>query len=88
MCDVKAKKMTSTGAMSVGSARIKTLHYLPVASGNITIKDGGASGTTVLDVDISASSGGTFEIGGNGIRCSGDPYVTLTAVTSVTVVYG
>lgn len=88
MSDVFAKKVTATGAMGVGSARIKSLHYLPVASGKIEVRDGGASGTLRLDVDVSATSAGTFDLGGCGIRFSGDPYVTLTNVTSVTFTYG
>lgn len=88
MSDVKAKKMTATGAMGVGRARIKGLHYLPIASGKIEIRDGGASGTIILDIDVSASSVGTLDIAECGILSQGDPYVTLTAVTSVTVLYG
>lgn len=88
MGDVKAKKVTATGAMAVGPARIKAIHYVPVASGTIQIKDGGSGGTTILEVDTSAASAGVFYFGESGIRSVADPYVTLTAVTSVTVIYG
>lgn len=88
MCDIKAKKVTATGALAVGPARIKGLSLIPVAAGNITVRDGGATGEVVLDVAIEAASDSQLNIPGDGIRCVNDPHITLTAVTSVTVFYG
>lgn len=88
MSDVKAKKMTATGAAGVGPARVKAISYLPVAGGTIQVRDGGATGTVVLEFDVSASSNGMLIVPENGVRCAGDPYVTLTAVTSMTLIYG
>ena len=88
MSDVKAKRITATGALGVGPARIKKLSLLPIAAGRIVIRDGGASGEVVLDVDIAADSDSQLDIPDCGIRCTADPHVTLTAVTNVTVFYG
>lgn len=86
MGDVKAKKIAATGALVVGPARIKAISYVP-AAGNITVRDGGAGGSVVLDFDTNTVNG-YIEIPCNGIRCEGDPHVTLTTVTSATIFYG
>lgn len=85
--DVKAKKLTATGALGVGPARIKALSFVP-AAGSIQIRDGSASGTIILEIDTGASSDSYMEVPCDGIRSVDDPYVTLTTVTSVTVFYG
>lgn len=91
--DVKAKTMTTTGAAAIGPARIKGMYLVNAGSaGSVVIRDGGASGTIVLDLATAANTTGTGDtsvfIPGDGIRCSGDPHLTITNVTSVTLFYG
>lgn len=92
--DVRAKTMTATGQAGLTGygatdrTRIKSLSFLPVAAGAIVIRDGSASGAVVLDLAVSADSNSALHIPGCGILCQGDPHVTLTAVTSVTIFYG
>jgi len=90
--DVKAKRVTGTGSLGVGPARIRQLHgTTTTAAARLTITDGNG-GTTVLDVDAhdAGASGGTFtlEIPDTGIRCSSDVFIaTATNVTALTVFY-
>ena len=93
MNDVKAKRVTGTGSLAVGPARIRTLHGTTSGgAARLTITDGNG-GATVLDVDahdVSAGSGGTFtlEIPDAGIRCSTDVFIaTATNVDALTVIY-
>lgn len=93
MTDVKAKTVTGTGALAVGASRtrIRAIYYVAGASaGSVSIKDGGASGTEILNIATPAgvTLTGSVDIPGNGILSSEDPYVTLTNITSVTVFYG
>ena len=55
------------------------------------LKDGGSSGTTLLEVDIPSNSNpNSFYtlIPGEGIKFSTNVYAALTNVASVTVYYG
>ena len=83
--DVKTKRVTGTGSLGVGPARIRQIQ-LKTASGTprLTITDG-SGGATVLDLDFNASDTHSVNIPDEGIRVS-DIYISLfTACTSVTV---
>jgi hypothetical protein len=57
MFAVKTVKRTSTGTVFSGPARVLSIHAIAGGSaGSIVIKDGGASGTTLIDLDTPASS--------------------------------
>lgn len=91
--DVKAKTMTSTGAADVGGARtrVRGIYYVASASaGSISFKDGGASGTELINVatPASATATGSVLIPSDGVLFQADPYLTITGVTSVTFFYG
>lgn len=93
--DVKSRYMSATGAMGIGGAtqgiRIKGIWVsYPVSGGTVTIKDNGASsGPILIQFDFPAGTGtGYHNIPGEGVRFSGDPYVTLPASTTVTIYYG
>ncbi len=93
--DVKAKTMTSTAATGIGTprARIKAIYYVPGGTvGSVSFKDGGASGTELINLATPASTTGTGAmyvlIPFDGVRFEADPYLTLTNVTSVTFFYG
>ena len=85
--DVKCKRITATGSLSVGPARIRQIQ-LKTASGTprLTITDGNG-GSTVLDLDFNASTTHSVNIPAEGIRVS-DVYVSvLTNVTAATIFY-
>jgi len=85
--DVKSKRITATGSLSVGPARIRQIQ-LKTASGTprLTITDGDG-GSTVLDLDFNASTTHSVNIPAEGVRVS-DVYVSvLTNFTAATVFY-
>lgn len=85
--DVRSKRITGTGSLSVGPARIRQIQ-LTTTTGTprVTITDGNG-GSTVLDLDFNASTTHSVNIPAEGIRVS-DVYVsTLTAVTAATVFF-
>jgi hypothetical protein len=59
------------------------------SAGSVVIKDGGASGTTVLTIDTPAGATLTQDITipGRGILCSTNVYAVLTDVTAATILY-
>ena len=85
--DVKSKRITATGSLGVGPARIRQIQ-LKTGSGTprLTVTDGNG-GSTVLDLDFNASDTHSVNIPSNGIRVS-DIYVsTLTNITAATVFF-
>jgi hypothetical protein len=85
--DVRSKRITGTGSLGVGPARIRQIQ-LTTTTGTprVTITDGNG-GSTVLDLDFNASTTHSVNIPAEGIRVS-DVYVsTLTAVTAATVFF-
>ena len=85
--DVKSKRITATGSVGVGPARIRQIQ-LKTAAGTprLTITDGNG-GATVLDLDFNASTTHSVNIPSNGIRVS-DIYVsTLTNIDAVTIFF-
>lgn len=85
--DVQSKRVTGTGSLAVGPARIRQIHVLS-GSGTprLTITDGNG-GATVLDLDLNASDVHAVNIPDDGIRVS-DIYVSaFTNITAMTVFY-
>jgi hypothetical protein len=82
--DVKAKRVTGTGSVGVGPARIRQIQ-LKTASGTprLTVTDGNG-GATVLDLDFNASDTHSVNIPSNGIRVSDINVSVLTNITAVT----
>ena len=87
--DVKTKNLVATGAAGIGRCRIKGIYYVGGAgAGSVSLKDGGASGTELIKLDTAASAlPFALDLLGEGVLFQGDPYLTLTAATSVTVIY-
>ena len=85
--DVQAKRVTGTGSLAVGPARIRQIQVLS-GSGTprLTIKDGSA-GATVLDLDLKASDVHAVNIPDDGIRVSDIHVSTATALTAITIFY-
>lgn len=86
--DVKASEKTASGTVFAGPARVKGLTVAYASGGTVTIKDGGASGTTVWSFTAPAAAGSvSILLPGDGIKCNTDVYVALASATA-TVVYG
>jgi len=91
--DVKSTHRNSSGSIYAGRARIKGFSICAVASstGTLLLKNGGASGTTMIEIDIPSNSNPNsfyVSVPGEGVLCSTDIYATLTNIASVTVFYG
>jgi len=82
--DVKSKRITGTGSVGVGPARIRQIQ-LKTASGTprLTVTDGNG-GSTVLDLDFNASDTHSVNIPSDGIRVSDIHVSVLTNITAVT----
>lgn len=85
--DVQAKRITATGSLAVGPARIRQIQ-LKTTTGTprLTISDGDG-GTTVLDLDFNASTTHSVNIPAEGLRVDDIFIKTLTNITAVTVFY-
>jgi hypothetical protein len=85
--DVRSKRVTATGSLSVGPARIRQIQ-LKTTSGTprLTITDG-TGGSTVLDLDFNESTTHSVNIPAEGIRVSDIFVGTLTNITAVTVFF-
>jgi hypothetical protein len=87
--DVKAKRLTGTGAVGIGRARIRQVQLLVAAggTGRLTITDGNG-GATILDLDFKADDTHSVNIPSDGILSTSDPYISAaTNVTAMTVFY-
>ncbi len=86
--DVLTKRVTGTGSLGVGPARVRQIQVLTGAgAGRLTVTNGNG-GATVLDIDFLASDSHSVNIPDNGIRCSSDVYVSAaTNITAMTFFY-
>jgi len=86
--DVSSKRVTGTGSLAVGPARVRQVQVLTSAgAGRLTLTNGNG-GTTLLDLDFLASDSHSVNIPDNGIRFNEDVYVdTATNITAMTVFY-
>jgi len=88
--DVKASRVAATGTVVSGRQRLKGYHISPGGTaGSVTFKDGGAGGTTRVDIDITTNTSVIFGfIPGDGVLFSTDIHVTLPLSATVTAFYG
>ena len=87
--DVKSKRLTGTGAASVGRARLRHIQILTSSggAGRLTLTDGNG-GSTVLDLDFLASDSHSVNIPDEGLLFSSDIHVgTATNVTALTIFF-
>lgn len=86
--DVSSKRVTGTGSLGVGPARVRQVQVLTGAgAGRLTVKNG-STGATLLDLDFLASDSHSVNIPDNGIRFPADVYIsTMTNITALTVFY-
>ena len=85
--DVRSKRVTGTGSLAVGPARIRQIQ-LKTAAGTprLTITDA-SGGSTVLDLDFNASTTHSVNIPAEGIRVSDIFVSTLTNITAATIFF-
>ena len=87
--DVKSNVATSNVAIVGGPARIKGISFVAGASnGSIVLKDGGASGTTTINIATPANGYDNFPLPGDGVLFATNVFANLTNITSLTVFYG
>lgn len=89
LSDVKAKRVTGTGSLAVGPARVRQVQVLTNATGagRLTITNGNG-GPLVLDIDFLASDSHSINIPDNGLRCETDVYISAaTNIDAITVFY-
>lgn len=91
--DVKSVHLNASSTAVGYRTRVKGFSICANASqtGTLLLKDGGSSGTTLLEVDIPSNSNpNSFYtlIPGQGILFTTDVYASLTGIASVTVYYG
>ena len=86
--DAHATTLTSSGVVTAGPGRVVSILYVGgLAVGSIKIRDGGASGTELLDLATTNGGSKQCDFSHTPFRCSTDIYVELTTITSCTVVY-
>ena len=87
--DIKMKRVTATGALSVGRARIRQVQVTisNAGPGRLTITDGDG-GKVVLDLDFAADNTHITNVPDHGILVVVDPFVSAaTNVTAATIYY-
>ena len=86
--DVNVSYVTATGTVASGRRRLVGMHYHSAGStGKIVLKDGGASGTTIMTLDFHATSTGDLNIPDEGVLFETDIHATYTNITSATFFY-
>jgi|TARA_R100000231_G_scaffold130683_1_gene102441 hypothetical protein len=89
MINYRSAKVTATGNVGTGPARLIAVHAICGGSaGSIVLKDG-SGGSTLLDLDTPGSATAVIEtyIGDSGIRFQDRIHATLTNVTSLTCIF-
>ena len=87
--DVKANSLAASGSVYGGRTRVRGMLVEPgTGAGSVVLKDGGASGTTVMTINTVAN-GEPFSvvIPAEGVLFQTDAYAVLTGA-KVTVFYG
>jgi ribosomal protein S4E len=85
--DVRAVTLAADGTVNAGRARVRQIQVKTAGTGSpqIILKDGGASGTTLIDLAFGTSDTFSVNIPDNGILFETDVYLDLTNCLSVTV---
>ena len=83
--DVNSSYVTATGTVAGGRKRLAGIHYHSGGStGKIVLRDGGATGATLLTLDFHSNSTGDLHIPDEGILFETDIHATYTNMTSAT----
>jgi hypothetical protein len=85
--NIQATTRTSDGSIYASRARVKGIFCSSASGGSIVLKDGGASGATLLNVALAANFNNNITIPNDGILFETSVYLDLTGADSVTVFY-
>jgi hypothetical protein len=90
--DIRSQHVTASGNIAgLGRARFKSLSYRGNGTdGYVKLRDGGASGTVLCELDVGTSDTFTIYVlmPGEGILFPNGIYVDLSNVSAATVFYG
>jgi|688.fasta_scaffold53940_10 hypothetical protein len=89
--DILSTHLTASGTVSANRNRLKAVSYRGNGlDGSLIFKDGGASGTTLLELDVGTSDSFTIYVilPGEGILFQNNIYAALTNVSAITAFYG
>jgi hypothetical protein len=91
--DVKSTRLSSSGLVFAGRARIKGIAICANAgtTGVLVLRDGGSGGAVAIELDIPANSNPNsfyLLIPSEGVLCATNIYASITGLASVTVFYG
>ena len=88
--DVLSAHTEATGTLVASRTRVRAYHCISGGTaGDVIVRDGGASGTTLLQFNIGAGTQPiTMTIPGQGILFETNVHVTLPATAKITVFYG
>lgn len=85
--DIKMKRVTGTGALGVGRARIRQVQITTTGTARLTITDG-VGGAVLLDLDCVSGVTHIADIPDLGILSSNDPAISaLTNISAATIYY-
>lgn len=85
--DVRAKRVTGTGAMSMGRVRLGALIVtVGAGAGRLTLTNGDG-GPTLVDMDFAASDTHHITLPGDGLLFSSDPYVSAATNVSAATLF-
>ena len=86
--DTKSITITATGSVRALPTRIRSIYFHSGASdGSIILKNGGASGTTLIELSTAPAINFSTDASGSGVRFTSDVHATLTNITSCTIFY-
>jgi hypothetical protein len=88
--DVLSAHTEATGTLVASRTRVRAYHCISGGTaGDVIVRDGGASGTTLLQFNIGTGTQPiTMTIPGQGILFETNVHVTLPATAKITVFYG
>ena len=89
--DILSTHLTASGTVSANRNRLKAVSYRGNGlDGSLIFKDGGASGTTLLELDVGTSDSFTIYVilPGEGILFQNNIFAALTNVSAITAFYG
>lgn len=86
--DLQSKKMTATGTVFAGPARVVGIFLYAKQEGTLILKDGGTGGEIKIDLTCKHDNGAYVNIGGSGVRFYTDIHATLTSIDAATIFWG
>lgn len=85
--DIKMKRVTATGALSIGRARLRQVQVTTTGAARLTITDG-VGGAVLLDLDVVSGVTHVADIPDLGILSANDPAISvLTNISAATIYY-